>query len=100
PGAAIAAAETSKELERAEVRFLYHVLRILVATRQPAREIVGGVQVRQYCLLKPRKPAVIVQLLVTPCESCRPVKDYSSAQFIPEWHSRLALWRGRKQNRA
>jgi hypothetical protein len=38
--------KTAKEFPRPQVRFLHDIFRVLVMTRQPARQIVGGMEMR------------------------------------------------------
>ena len=52
PGASVSAVEAVKKSERAQVRLLHHVFRILVIARQPARQVVSRIQMRQYDLFK------------------------------------------------
>ena len=47
PGTRIAATEAGKESESAQVCFLDYVLGVLLIARQPAREVVGGIKMRQ-----------------------------------------------------
>src|SRR6185295_1609446 len=47
PGAGVSPGEGMEVLERAQIRFLHHVLRLVLVARQPAREAVGGVEMRQ-----------------------------------------------------
>ena len=47
PRARIAAPEGPEEAERAQIRLLHDILRIRLALEQPAREVVGGIQVGQ-----------------------------------------------------
>ena len=47
PGAGVPAAKAGKELEGAEGGFLGDILGIALISGEPAREIVGGVEVRQ-----------------------------------------------------
>src|SRR6516164_6247013 len=72
PSAAVATTEAPKELEGAEIGLLHHIFRILVAARQPPREIVCGVHVGQDRLLKPRELAGNLQLLYFPLWSHEP----------------------------
>jgi hypothetical protein len=59
PGTRVAAAETVKESESAEVCFPGYVLIILLIARQPAREVVGGINMRQHVPLKIRRLVVL-----------------------------------------
>src|SRR4029077_7012224 len=52
PSARISAVEAAKKPEGTQVCLLYHVFRVLLVPRQPACEVVGGVQVRQNGLFK------------------------------------------------
>jgi hypothetical protein len=52
PGAAASARKCSEVSKRPQRRFLHDVLRILVIPRQPARQPVGGVEVREDDFIK------------------------------------------------
>src|SRR5262249_11506004 len=47
PRPAIAAGEALPIFKCTQTSFLYHVLRILIVTREPSRQIVGCIQMRQ-----------------------------------------------------
>src|SRR4051812_2077564 len=61
PCAAVLAFEAVEEAERAQKRFLRHVLGIALIARQPAREVVGRIQVRGEEHLETLNPACLVQ---------------------------------------
>jgi hypothetical protein len=66
PDAGVAAAEALEEAERAQVGFLHHVLRVLIIPRQPARQVIGSIHVRQNHLLEAGEFLLLVQLLSDP----------------------------------
>src|SRR5436190_2153246 len=61
PCAAVLAFEAVEEAEGAQKRFLRHVLGIALIARQPAREVVGRIQVRGEEHLETLNPACLVQ---------------------------------------
>jgi hypothetical protein len=52
PRAGVFPAKTSKKLERAQTRFLHHILRIVVVAREPASKIASRIQMLQHRLFK------------------------------------------------
>src|SRR5579871_1943697 len=69
PGAAIPALKSGVESQGAQAGFLYDIFRILVVACQPARQIVGGVQMRQHSLLEITISLRVRQRLFPGCAS-------------------------------
>ncbi len=44
--------KSAEEFERAHIRLLHHIFGVRVIARQPAREVIGGVEMGQDCCLK------------------------------------------------
>src|SRR5215510_10179545 len=53
PGTARPAMKTVKEFPRPHVGFLHDIFRVLVMTRQPAGQVIGGVEMRYDRVFKP-----------------------------------------------
>src|SRR6202008_4036971 len=53
PGAALPPTKTAKEFPGPQVGFLHDIFRVLVIVRQPAGQVVGGVQMRYDRVFKP-----------------------------------------------
>ena len=61
PGAPILPMKSAEEPERPQIRLLHHVFGIRLVVRQPTRQIVSGVEVRQYCSLKTGEFVLLLQ---------------------------------------
>ena len=53
PGTTLPAMKTAEEFPRPQVSFLHNIFRVLVIPRQPARQVVGGMEMRYDCVFKP-----------------------------------------------
>ena len=55
PGTPVAAMKAIDELVGAQQRFLDHIFRVAILTREPVRQVVGGIQMWQDNPLKTRE---------------------------------------------
>lgn len=94
-GAAISAAKTAEEFQGAQVSFLRDILRIVIIARQPSRQIICGVRMRQDGLLKTSELVRFRHALIY-----RRGMAEASPQFLRHLvTSRNAVWEGSRATR-
>src|SRR5438067_6668823 len=79
PGSRVAAAKAFKRPQRPQASLLHQILRIVIVSDEPAREIVRAIKVRQHRLLEERQ---LLRLGQAPSLS-RHIEDSSYVGFIP-----------------
>lgn len=77
----LAAFESAEETERAQIGFLHDIVGIVRASRQPAREVVRGVQMRHHRRFEARVDRLGVRLAAAP----------GPVFFRPAWPHRAGL---------
>ena len=77
------AAETIKELERAQNSILRDVLGVVFVACQPARQIVRGIQVRHNRLFETRLLILFFQSFFPSVRVTSSIQDRCAPEFIP-----------------
>src|SRR5712692_9078063 len=78
PGPAVPAPKPFEKPQGAEIGLLYQVFRIVLVAGQPARQIVGGAEVRQNLLLESRDLISVGQpLLLSDAAASRRIRPIS-----------------------
>jgi hypothetical protein len=88
PCPGIFAIERIKKSKRAKIGILHRVLRIVLVTHQPAREIVGGIQVWHYGLFKSHQSVCVSHYYTIPVKRTKNSREYLRCR--PGMHRRTA----------
>src|SRR3954470_17295831 len=87
PCPGILALEGSEKSKRAKIGILHCVLRIVLITHQPAREIVGGVQMWHHGLFKSHQSVCVSHYYTIPVR--RPINSWEYSGYQPGMHRRI-----------